>query len=63
MGGEVVLLAEDFGSAEVVPRTEFAKTLKSGYSSILRDRFWRVVKVIYLAAIRKAWSCFLGNPA
>jgi len=30
MGGEVVLLAEDFGSAEVVPRTEFAKTLKSG---------------------------------
>jgi len=30
IGGEVVLLAEDFGSAEVVPRTEFAKTLKSG---------------------------------
>ncbi len=29
-GGEVVLLAEDFGSAEVVPRTDFAKTLKSG---------------------------------
>jgi hypothetical protein len=25
-----VLLAEDFGSAEVVPRTEFARTLKSG---------------------------------
>jgi len=30
MGGEVVLLAEDFGSAEVVPSTGFAKTLKSG---------------------------------
>jgi len=29
-GGEVVLLAEDFGSVEVVPSSEFAKTLKSG---------------------------------
>ncbi|MGH9568319.1 MAG: hypothetical protein ACRD4F_01680, partial [Candidatus Angelobacter sp.] len=29
-GGEVVLLAEDFGSAEVVPSSDFAKTLKSG---------------------------------
>ena len=29
-GGEVVLLAEDFGSAEVLPSSDFAKTLKSG---------------------------------
>lgn len=29
-GGEVVLLAEDFGSAEVVQSSDFAKTLKSG---------------------------------
>ena len=29
-GGEVVLLAEDFGSAEVVESSDFAKTLKSG---------------------------------
>jgi hypothetical protein len=29
-GGEIVLLAEDFGGAEVVPSTDFVKTLKSG---------------------------------
>jgi len=29
-GGEIVLLAEDFGSAEVVQSSNFAKTLKSG---------------------------------
>lgn len=30
MGGEVVMLAEAFGQAEVVPLSEFAKTLKEG---------------------------------
>jgi hypothetical protein len=29
-GGEIVLLAEDFGDAEVVLSSDFAKTLKSG---------------------------------
>jgi len=29
-GGEIVLLAEDFGGAEVVQSSDFAKTLKSG---------------------------------
>jgi hypothetical protein len=29
-GGEIVLLAEDFGSAEVVQSSDFAKTVKSG---------------------------------
>jgi hypothetical protein len=29
-GGEIVLLAEDFGSAEVVQSSDFAKTLKGG---------------------------------
>lgn len=29
-GGEVVMLAESFGQAEVIPRTAFAKTLKEG---------------------------------
>jgi plasmid maintenance system antidote protein VapI len=29
-GGEIVLLAEDFGSAEVVQSSDFAKMLKSG---------------------------------
>jgi hypothetical protein len=29
-GGEIVLLAEDFGSAEVVQSSDFARTLKSG---------------------------------